>query len=352
MVDFSVNVLKMKRKFQVAKNLRYLFLTVLLGGIVMGSCRNHKKINPQAKINQADTGRIFVPPDTSMIPHDQFGDMVRYGRELVVHTAQYIGPEGSVGHYLGNKMNCTNCHIDAGTRPFAFNFFTAHARYPQYRGRENKILTLGQRINNCIERPHSGRPLPLDSKEIIAMVCYMKWLGNHTPVGQHVRGDEGLELDYPTRAADPIKGALIYATNCKSCHGEHGEGLYTADKKTYQYPPLWGPMAYQKGSSPHRVLKMARFIKGNMPDKKAFWNKPYLTDEEAIDVAAFINDDRIHIHPEKKDKEHPDYPEIKVKPIDYGSGPYVDTFSEMQHKFGPYKPIIEYHKAKSLPIVF
>lgn len=27
--------------------------------------------------------------------------------------------------------------------------------------------------------------------------------------------------------------------------------------------------------------------------------------------------------------------------LDYGIGPFLDTFSEMQHKFGPYKPIIK-----------
>ncbi len=295
---------------------------------------------------------VFVPPDTSTIPHDQFGDMVRYGRDLIVNTAYYIGPNGVVGHYLGNKMNCTNCHVDAGTRPYGFNFFSSHARYPQYRGRENKVLTLGERINNCIERPHSGTPMPLDSKEIVAMVCYMKWLDANVPVGHHVRGDEGMELEYPDRPADPKKGELIFAENCSSCHGKNGEGQWRPDSSTYIYPPLWGVHAYQVGSSPYRVLKLARFIKANMPDKKAMWNKPFLTDEQAIDVASFINDDSIHVRPLKKHKEIVDYPDITAKAIDYGIGPFDDTFSAIQHKYGPYKPIIEYHKAHHLPVIF
>lgn len=32
-------------------------------------------------------------PDESTIPNNQFGDLVKYGKELTVHTYKYIGPE-------------------------------------------------------------------------------------------------------------------------------------------------------------------------------------------------------------------------------------------------------------------
>lgn len=317
----------------------------------IAACNNTATTPKENTAIKKDTP-IFSGPDTASIPHDQFGDMVRYGRELVLNTAYYIGPNGTKGHYLGNKMNCTNCHLDAGTRPFGFNFFSTYARYPQYRGRENKVLTVQERINNCIERPHSGVPMPLDNKEMVAIACYIRWVGTNAPIGHHVKGDETLEIEPIKRAADPQRGAVIFAENCASCHGEDGGGKWNADSSTYIYPPLWGPHSYQKGSSPHRVMKVARFIKANMPDKKAFWSKPFLTDEQCVDVAAFINDDRIHSRPEKRDKTIPDYPEIKVKPIDYATGPFLDSFSELQHKFGPYQPIVDYHKAHGLPVVW
>jgi thiosulfate dehydrogenase len=328
-----------------------IFVAVILCMAAAMSCNNNISALKSGSLEAADTS-IFTAPDTSTIPHDQFGDMVRYGRELVVNTAVYLGPDGKVGKYLGNKMNCSNCHMDGGTRPYGFNYFSSHARYPQYRGREDRVLTMGERINNCIERPHNGTALPLDSREIEAMASYIKWLGGNVPVGQHVKGDEAMELEYPTRAADIWKGAAIYAKECMSCHGADGQGVWRPDSATYIYPPLWGAQAYQNGSSPSRVLKLARFIKANMPDKKATWRKPYLTDEQAIDVAAFINDGRIHARPQKRERSTPDYPVLKMKPIDYETGPYGDTFSALQHKFGPYKPIIDYHKAHNLPVIF
>lgn len=330
-----------------------IVLLSFVASVVVGiaACNNQVGQQEAGKTAKLDTP-VFAAPDTNTIPHDDYGDMIRYGRDLVFNTAKYIGPNGTVGKYLGNKMNCTNCHLDGGTRPYGFNYFTAHARYPQYRGRENRILSLGERVNNCIERPHSGTPMPLDSKEMIAIECYIRWVGTNTTVGQHIKGDESLEIEYLDRPADPNKGAEIYIANCASCHGRNGEGQWNMDSSTYIYPPLWGMKSYQKGSSPHRVIKVARFIKANMPNKIASWTKPALTDEQCLDVAAFINDDRIHPRPEKKNKEVPDYPNIKFKAIDYGTGPFIDSFSEMQHKFGPYKPIIEYRKSHNLPIIF
>ena len=328
-----------------------LIILVLALGLLHGACVS-KTGGDLGKADSTIRTGMFVPPDTATIPHDEFGDMVRYGRDLILNTAYYIGPNGTQGHYLGNKMNCTNCHLDAGTRPYGFNFFSTHARYPQFRGRENKVLSLAQRVNNCVERPHNGSPLPLDCKEMTAMVCYIKWLGSNVPVGGHVKGDEMPELDYPNRAADPKKGGLLFQQNCVVCHGAHGEGQMRPDSVCYLYPPLWGPWSYQKGSSPSRVLKLARFLKANMPDKKATWQKPVLTDEEAIDIAAYVNSDELNPRPQKKDPEHPDYPNPKYKAIDYDKGPYLDSFSEYQHKYGPFKPIIQFHKDHNLPVIF
>lgn len=318
---------------------------------VIVSCTNkevteHKEttelVNKQTKSDSIVDEELWTPPDTSTIPHDEFGEMVRYGRELIVNTAYYIGPEGKAGKFLGNKMNCTNCHLDAGTKPYAFNFYSTHARYPQYRARENKILSLADRVNNCIERPHNGKHMPLNNKEMIAIISYMKWLGENVPVNAHVKGDGPIKVDFPSRAADPFKGEEVYKRECLSCHGANGEGKMRADNVCYEYPPLWGEKSYQSGSSVHRLIKMAPFVYANMPNKITTYQNPKLTIEEAYDVVAFINNDTIHKRPQPVNKN--DYASLPNKPIDYDKGPYLDPFSETQHKYGPYKEIVDYYK--------
>lgn len=107
--------------------MKYLWLLLLATLLI--SCEN---VSLDTKIisENKEEKFIFTPPDTSTIPNDIFGEAVRYGRKLILSTAYYIGPEGINGKYLGNKMNCTNCHLEAGTRPFGFNYFSTHARYP------------------------------------------------------------------------------------------------------------------------------------------------------------------------------------------------------------------------------
>lgn len=325
--------------------------------ILLINCNNKENNNSASKVQKSKSDslkeefvEVWRTPDTNEIPTNEFGDLVRYGKDLVYNTAYYIGPEGKAGKYLGNKMNCTNCHLDGGTKPYGFNFFSTHARYPQYRARENKVLTLADRINNCIERPHNGKHLPLNSKEIIAIQCYMKWLSTNVPVNAHVEGDGPVKVKYPERAADPIKGELVYKRECASCHGENGEGKMRLNNVCYENPPLWGEKSYQAGSSVHRVLKLGLFIYANMPNKLTNYEKPKLSIEEAFDVSAFINDDNLHKRPLPITEN--DYPNTKTKPIDYGKGPYPDSFPQIQHKFGPYQPIVDYYKSIGKEVKF
>lgn len=71
-----------------------------------------------------------------------------------------------------------------------------------------------------------------------------------------------------------------------------------------------------------------------MPYGEVDYTKPELTNEEAWDVAAFVNSQP---RPTKTFSE--DWPDISKKPFDHPFGPFADSFSEQQHKYGPFKPI-------------
>lgn len=314
--------------------------------LVLNSC-NSSSANTIAKgIAEEDS---YITIDTSKIPNDKFGESVRYGRELMLRTAYYIGPNGIKGKYLGNKMNCTNCHQDAGTKPYAFNLMSSHDNYPQYRGREDKVLTLAERVNNCVMRPHSGKPLPLDSDEMVAFLSYFKWISKFVPKDSLFKGAKNMEISFPAVAASSARGKVLFVENCVRCHGNDGEGKYNDDKSGYTYPPLWGDYGYQPGSSMHRIIKQAQWLKGNMPYDKVTIGKPYLTDAQALDIAAYVNDDSVHIRPNPKTL---DYPNPKAKAIDYAHAPFSDPFSEKQHRLGPFKPIIEYWKKQGWEAIY
>jgi len=327
------------------KSYLYIIYLLIVVGMVQlySSCsesRGEDKGDAQAKADSA-----VVNVDTTKIPHDKYGDAIKYGRELMLHTAYYIGPNGVNGKYLGNKMNCTNCHQDAGTKPYSLNLVTAFRHYPSYRAREGKVLSLAERINNCIMHPHLGKPLPLDSREMIGIMSYLKWLSDSAGVTKTTKGLKNVEIELPDTAASPTAGAVLYADNCARCHGTSGQGELRPDNITYKYPPLWGMKAYQPGSSMHRIVKMAQWLVSNMPYDKATHDKPFLNSAQALDLAAFINDDKIHQRPLVKEYQ---YPNPEEKAIDYDRAPFKDPFSEQQHKYGPYKPIVDYWKGRGI----
>lgn len=282
-------------------------------------------------------------PDESTIPNNKFGDYVRYGKELIVHTYKYIGPEvaNPKMRYAGNNLACASCHQEAGTKKWGAPFMATYPNFPQYRNRDDDIGTLEERINGCMQRSMNGKPLPVNSKEMKAMVTYMYWLSQGIPVGAKVEGAEFPQVNRKmimTQAADPVKGEAVYKQHCASCHGENGQGVKNPGKANgYQFPPLWGPDSYNTGAGMYRVIRAADWIKANMPLGASYKN-PILTDEEAYNVAAYIN----HYdkpRPKKEGREK-DFPDVRVKVPDSDIGPYYDNKTRAQHKFGPYEGII------------
>ena len=303
-------------------------------------------VEDEATQGPPPTGSYHRPattaPDTATIPHTTAGRQIRYGRDLIAHTARYLGPQGSVAQ-LTNGMNCQNCHLDAGTRGFANNYLAVAATYPKMRARSGTMVTTQLRVNDCLERSLNGRDLADSSREMRAIVAYIKWLGQGIPKGEKVYGTGFTKLPYLDRAADPVIGKAVFAGKCQSCHGPGGQGQKLTGGSGYLYPPLWGPDSYNDGAGLFRVSNLAKYVKAAMPFGASF-DHPKLTNKQAWDVAAFVNSQpRPHLA-----TPH-DWPDIHTKPVDHPFGPYADTFSEQQHKFGPYQPIEDAHPQPAKP---
>jgi thiosulfate dehydrogenase len=264
--------------------------------------------------------------------------LVIYGEDLIANTSKYLGPNGSVAH-VTNGMNCQNCHLNAGRKTWGNNYGAVAANYPKFRDRSGSIETVYKRVSDCMERSLNGQALDSNSREMKAMIAYIKWVGYTVPKDSIPKGAGIKPPEYLDRAASPEKGQVVYTAKCQSCHGANGEGLMAADAKSYTYPPLWGEHSYNIGAGLFRLSRFAGYVRDNMPLNQATHKNPALTDEESWDVAAFVNS-----RPRPSKDLSKDWPNISKKPVDHPFGPYADGFTEEQHKFGPFKPIIEARK--------
>ena len=281
--------------------------------------------------------------DVTRLDNSAENEIIKYGHELFINTPKYLGPNNGNQEmvFAGNNLSCNNCHLLAGTKPFSMPLIGIIQRFPQYRGRENKIGTIEERINGCFERSMNGHMLPEDSNEMKAMVSYLKFLSRYAPQDGNVKGQGYTELKIPNRAVDLEHGKSVFQTICIQCHGPEGQGLKYPDGLVYQYPPLWGNDSFNNGAGMNRVLTAAQFIKGNMPFGTTV-NTIKLTDEEAYDVAGYINSMERPVKPNLEQ----DFPDLLKKPVSTPYGPYADSFSLEQHQKGPFQPIMDFYKQK------
>lgn len=335
--------MKITRVTRLISVLLSLLMTLVAALVVLLMVsRSNPGLFEQNTINTAN----WRPKDISTdLPAGAAGKQIKYGYALVTESPKWMGPQviNPTNKFSGNNLSCKNCHLKAGTQPGSGSFVGVAKRFPQFRGRENKIGTLKERVNGCMERSMNGRKLPEDSKQMEAIIAYIEWLSEDVPEEKLAEYKGYPKINLPLIAADPEKGKPLYTKHCQLCHGAEGKGVWLSDRsKGYQFPPLWGTDTYNHGAGMHRVITAAEFIKSNMPFEQATWDKPLLTDEEAYHIAAYINSfDR----PQKNNTEA-DFPDKKLKPVSTPYGPWVDDFPPLAHKYGPFQPIMAFYEDK------
>jgi thiosulfate dehydrogenase len=325
------------------KTTRYIVSGICITALIgVGYFFSHQEENlPAVEEKEDATEQLWVGPDPEAIDiTTDSGKLIAYGRELIANTASYLGPKGSVMQ-VTNGMNCQNCHLEAGTKPWGNNYGAVYTTYPKFRNRSGTVENIYKRINDCLQRSLNGQVLDTTSREVMALYAYFKWLGSGVPRGV-VPAGAGLEsLPYLDRPADSVRGKAIYVAKCQLCHGPDGKGQFNPDGATYLYPPLWGENSYTTAAGLYRLGRFAGYAYNNMPFG-ATWQARQLTVEEAWDVAAFVNSQS---RPVRTFIE--DWPDISKKPLDHPFGPYADGFSEGQHRFGPFGPIAAAREARA-----
>ena len=303
-------------------------------------------------IAESSPGSYQLPPwhvpNIAALPDDDHGRQVRLGQALINHTTALIGPDApeAAQRYNRSGLECTNCHLDGGTKRFALPLVGIAGLDPKFSARTDSQQDLVDRINDCMERSLNGRPLPRDSKEMQAFVAYLTFLGSDQPPGQAPIGRGAPKLPLPTRAASPRRGATIYRNVCAACHQSDGRGVRlpadarASERRRYLYPPLWGPESFNDAAGMARVMTGAWFVHANMPYGIDF-HYPLLAPGDAYDVMAFVV---TRPRPHKADLSK-DYPDRWLKPVGAMYPPWVGPFSAAQNRFGPWQPIIDWRRS-------
>ncbi|MBV9988456.1 MAG: c-type cytochrome [Chitinophagaceae bacterium] len=285
---------------------------------------------PAHALQATDSADCWTGAGPNQIPVNARGDEIRYGRDLISNTAFYFGPKGTIAH-SANGMNCQNCHLEAGTKPWGNNFGAVASTYPKFRERSGAIESIAKRVNDCFERSLNGKAIDTGSREMKAIIAYIRWLGDDVPKGTRPKGSGIMQPAMLDRAADPAKGSVVYTSTCARCHGKQGEGQMNANSIGFLYPPLWGTNSYNTGAGLYRLSRLAGYVRANMPNPQNYHN-PELSNAQAWDLAAFINS-----QPRPAGDLSKDWPDISKKPFDHPFGPYADRYSETRHKYGPWE---------------
>ncbi len=241
------------------------FLAACLLALGMTACSSDNR--PKAA---SEKPAVWTPPDPATIPSGPVGDSIRLGRLIFHETPKYASA------YTGNKLSCNDCHIQGGTAAYAAPMVGVFGIFPMYNQRANRVISLEDRVQECFTRSESGKPLPYNSVEMVAVVSYIQWLSRGQVEGKEFPGRGFVKL--PSLQGDAGRGATVYRDRCAGCHGADGAG------KPPILPALWGPDSYNDGAGMNQVPKMAAFVQHNMPQ-----NRPgALTAQEAYDVSAFV----------------------------------------------------------------
>lgn len=205
------------------------------------------------------------------------GDVIRQGEQIFLRTG------ANAPGFVGNALNCVNCHLDAGRLAKSAPMWGAYPLYPAYRSKTRQVDTFSDRLRGCFTYSMNGKAPPAGHGVLVALEAYAYWMAQGAPVGGKLDGAGYGKVPAPAKAADYARGQAVYTAQCALCHGADGQGQRSGNVQVF--PPLWGARSYNWGAGMHEVDKAAAFIQANMPLGRG----GSLSVQDAWDVATYIN---------------------------------------------------------------
>lgn len=271
-----------------------IFLVGLVGGIIAAAvvidlvtqgsliaADAVKSGNPDGVATSAShkPATFFQPPSEQNLPDDEFGRIVKLGRDIFQETQRYAGP------YVGKtNLRCASCHLDAGRLADASPLWAAYVSYPAYRSKNKHVNTFPERLQGCFAYSMNGKAPPLGDPVLVALESYSYWLASGAPVNSNMLGRGYPAVPKPPLPRDFKRGQQVYEQHCVLCHGTDGAGQQDANGQP-AFPALWGEQSFNWGAGMGNIKNAAGFIKANMP----LGLGGSLSDQQAWDVATFMN---------------------------------------------------------------
>lgn len=224
---------------------------------------------------------VHIPPTMTELEeadiHPELKKVIRRGYDLFTNTQQLRGENVFSG------MNCSSCHLGEGRQPFSAPIWVAVVTLPDFRGKNQHVNNLEERIAGCFTYSMNGVPPAYGSDDMLALTAYHQWLAKGVPMypDQPIYG-QGFPAPERPEAISYQNGETLYNEHCAVCHGEDGSGRYQAGE--YLFPAPWGDGSNNWGAGIVITETAAGFIKNNMP-----LGQPLsLSDQEAWDIAYYM----------------------------------------------------------------
>lgn len=216
---------------------------------------------------------------------------ILYGYHLMLDT------KNLASEYVGNTITCNNCHFNAGNtlggKNRGISLVGVTEMYPRFSKRDNKDISLVDRLDNCFKRSLNGKSPPHNSLEMESLIAYLAWISHELSDAPRLPW-LGLKPLESKHVGNMSSGEKLYQHHCTLCHGNNGEG-------TQGVPPLWGDNSFNDGAGMNNPTMLSSFIWYNMP-----YGQANLTPEEAIDIAAYVSTrPRPHFNQEVKETKGP-----------------------------------------------
>jgi ubiquinol-cytochrome c reductase cytochrome b subunit len=222
----------------------------------------------QHRVPQSSGRVTFNPPALADAPADM-RDAINRGHSILMDTRKQL-PQ-----YVGSKLDCANCHFQAGATREALSLVGVTVVYPRFDPRQGRSIDLVERTNQCFERSLNGKALPADGNDMQAVMAYYQWISKGIPVYADVPW-LGLTKLQSSHRPEPLEGKKLFPDKCGPCHGQDGLGTKIA-------PPVWGDRSFNDSAGMAQLPTFAAFTHALMPK-----GNPNLTVDEALDIAAYV----------------------------------------------------------------